>query len=182
MPFVPHSGSIADKSSRRYTKNKMKKDKIVYLREIEIRYKNKRVKNKSTPCGVISCAGDAAELFRDLENETKEKLITVNLDSCNKILCFEVVAIGSLKSVFLRPMEVFRTAFPVNAHAAIVIHNHPSGNPKPSQADKKFTSNLRRLAKDMGLTFYDHIIIGQNSYFSFLENGLMKTEIKNGEV
>ena len=160
----------------------MNKDNIVYLREIEIRYKNNRVKTESPKSGIISCAADVAELFHDLENETKEKFIALNLDSRNKILCFEVVAIGSIRSVFLRPMEVFRTAFPVNAHGAIVIHNHPSGDPEPSIEDKEFTSRLCRLAKDMGLVFYDHIIIGQDTYFSFSENGLMQCEIKDNDA
>lgn len=156
----------------------MKKDNIVYLREIEIRYKNNRVKTELHKNGIISCAADVAELFRDLENETKEKIITLNLDNRNKIICFEVVAIGSVRSVFLRPMEVFRTAFPVTAHGAIVVHNHTSVDPKPSQEDKEFTSRLCRLAKDMGLVFYDHIIIGQETYFSFSENGLMQEHLK----
>ena len=160
----------------------MKKDNIVYLREIEIRYKKNRIKSGLPKNGIISSAADVAELFRDLENETKEKFITLNLDNRNKILCFEVVAIGSIKTVFLRPMEVFRTAFPVNAHGAIVIHNHTSGDPKPSQEDKEFTSKLCRLAKDMGLVFYDHIIIGQDTYFSFSENGLIQCEIKGNEA
>ena len=66
-------------------------------------------------------------------------------------------------------MEVFRTAFPVNAHGAVVLHNHPSGDPTPSAADKSFTTTLNRLAQDMGLKFIDHIIIGKDSYYSFKE-------------
>ena len=140
----------------------------VYLREVEIRYKKKRAANKAVDA-TINSPGDVVKLFRGLKDETKEKLITINLDNQNKILCFEVVAIGSVNSIHVRPMEVFRTAFPVNAQGVVVLHNHPSGNPTPSEADNAFTIKLNRLAQDMGLKFIDHIIIGKDSYYSFKE-------------
>ncbi len=141
----------------------------VFLREIEIRYKKKRAPKKTVDT-LITCPGDVVKLFHDLQDETKEKLITVNLDNQNKILCFEVIAIGSVNGIHIRPMEVFRTAFPVNARGAIVLHNHPSGDPTPSEEDKAFTQKLDRLALDMGLKFVDHIIIGTDGYYSFREN------------
>ncbi|NOX92353.1 MAG: JAB domain-containing protein [Gammaproteobacteria bacterium] len=99
----------------------------------------KSVPAKKTVDTLITCPGDVVKLFHDLQDETKEKLITVNLDNQNKILCFEVIAIGSVNGIHIRPMEVFRTAFPVNARGAIVLHNHPSGDPTPSEEDKAFT-------------------------------------------
>jgi len=146
----------------------------VYLREIEIRYKKKRVSKKAVD-GCITCPEDVVNLFHGLQDETKEKMITINLDSKNKILCFEVVAIGSLNSIYLRPMEVFRTAFPVNAYGAMVLHNHPSGDPTPSKEDINFTGCLNRMARDMGLKFLDHIIIGSDGYYSFKEHGQIIT-------
>lgn len=148
----------------------------VYMREIEIRYKKQRAKNQAAVSKSLTQPAEVVALFRDLENETKEKLITINLDSQYKILCFEVVGIGAVNSFYVRPMEVFRTAFPVNAYGAIVIHNHPSGDPKPSEEDIVFTQKLVRLANDMGLEFVDHIIVGSKSYFSFREQGLLATE------
>ncbi len=141
----------------------------VFLREIEIRYKRKRA-SKEAVNKSITCSSDVVRLFHSLQDETKEKMITINLDSKNKILCFEVVAIGSIRSLFVRPMEVFRTAFPVNAHAALVLHNHPSGDPTPSKDDIAFTEKLNRLANDMGLSFLDHIIIGSDGYYSFRDS------------
>lgn len=148
----------------------------VYLREVEIRYKKQRVKKNSGVHKSLTRPNEVVALFRDLENETKEKLITINLDSQYKILCFEVVGIGAVNSFYVRPMEVFRTAFPVNAYGAIVIHNHPSGDPTPSEEDALFTQKLVRLANDMGLEFVDHIIVGSKSYFSFREHGLLDAE------
>lgn len=97
-----------------------------YLKEIEIKYKMTKV--QSDVIGqYINDSETVAHLFRDMQNETKEKIITLNLDVKNKILCFEVVAIGTIGKVLARPMEVFRTSIMVNAYAAIVMHNHTSG-------------------------------------------------------
>lgn len=148
----------------------------IYIREIEIRYKKRRVRKNAVAPKPLKGPAEVVTLFRDLENETKEKLITINLDSQYKILCFEVVGIGAVNSFYVRPMEVFRTAFPVNAYGAIVIHNHPSGDPMPSEEDVLFTQKLVRLANDMGLEFVDHIIVGRKSYFSFREHGLLTAE------
>ena len=138
----------------------------IFLREIEIRYKKKKVSKKSVS-GDITCPADVVKLFHGLQDETKEKMITINLDAKNKILCFELIAIGSVQSIYVRPIEVFRTAFPVNAYGAVVLHNHPSGDPAPSQSDIEFTRTLNRMATDMGLKFLDHIIVGRDSYYSF---------------
>ena len=141
-------------------------DGPIFLREIEIRYKKKKISREGI-AGEITCPADVVKLFHGLQDETKEKIITINLDAKNKILCFEIVALGSVQSIYVRPMEVFRTAFPVNAYAAVVLHNHPSGDPTPSESDKEFTRTLNRMATDMGLKFLDHIIVGRDSYYSF---------------
>lgn len=143
-----------------------------YLKEVEIKYKIKKVNDKAIGHKVTS-PKVVAELFSDLQNETKEKLIAINLDAKNKILCFEVVAIGSVASIYLRPMEVFRTSIMVNAYGLIVVHNHPSGEDEPSSEDIEFTKRLKRISDDLGLNFYDHIIIGLESYYSFAEKNLI---------
>jgi len=147
-----------------------KSRKYTYLREIEIKYKVKKVRNKTGGEKVYS-THVVYELFSDLQNDTKEKLIAINLDAKNRIICFEVVAIGSIEAICARPMEVFRTSFMVNAHAIILVHNHPSGDPKPSGDDVAFTARLKFIADNMGLEFYDHIIIGFGSYYSFADEG-----------
>lgn len=113
------------------------------------------------------------ELFEDLQNLTKEKFIAISLDTQNKILCFEVVAIGSVEAIYVRPMEAFRTAIVANASAVILVHNHPSGEPGPSPDDVNFTMRCMRIADDLGLKLYDHIIIGLESYWSFAERGIV---------
>ncbi len=152
----------------------MKKAKDgVYLKEVEIKYKIRKLKTDKYVGKQILNSSIIAKLFADLQNEAKEKFITVNLDTKSKILCFEVVAIGSVDTLYFRPMEAFRTTMMVNAHGAIVVHNHPSGDPKPSPEDVDLTKKLQRIASDMGLKFHDHIIIGVAEYFSFKDAGLM---------
>jgi len=143
-----------------------------YVREIEIKYKRKRT-DTVLAREPISGAAQVYRLFSDLQDEAKEKLLTLNLDAKNNILCFEVVCIGSVAGLYGRPMEVFRTSFPINAHGAIVVHNHPSGDPTPSKEDTRLTEDLLFLAQKMGLQFLDHVIIGRDGYYSFAEDGLL---------
>gem|GEM_PF-790036 len=145
-----------------------------YIREIELRYKKKKVKSDAPVNGPLTDPQMVFDMFSDLQNEAKEKLITISLDTKLKIICFEVVALGSVNAVHTRPIEAIRGAIPLNPYGIIIVHNHPSGDPNPSSGDEKFTRNLLINTKSLGLEFYDHIIIGDGTYFSFTESGLMQ--------
>ncbi|MCF6257864.1 MAG: DNA repair protein RadC [Gammaproteobacteria bacterium] len=145
-----------------------------YMREIELRYKKHRVKSDAPVNEPLTNPQKVYELFSDLQNDAKEKLITISLDAKLKLLCFEIIAIGSVNSIYTRPIEAIRAAIPLNPYGIIIVHNHPSGDPTPSIEDEKFTSNLLINTTSLGLTFYDHIIIGHDSYFSFTEEGIME--------
>ena len=144
-----------------------------YIREIELRYKKHRVKSDAPVNQPLTDPKKVFELFSSLQDEAKEKLITISLDTKLKMLCFEVIAIGAVNSIYARPFEALRAAIPLNPYGIIIVHNHPSGDPTPSEADEKFTSNLLILTIASGLEFHDHIIIGDNNYFSFAEHGIM---------
>lgn len=146
----------------------------VYLREVIIRYKNKKMEGAHPIGESIKGAKQAVELFSDLQNEAKEKLIAISLDAKLKIICFEVVSIGSVQAVYARPGEILRAPIMVNAFGLILIHNHPSGDPAPSSDDKAFTRQLKIVTDAAGIQFHDHIIIGEESYFSFAEKSLME--------
>ena len=155
-------------------KKAIKRKRPSYIREIEIRYKKRRTKADAPVDKPLTDPQRVYELFADLQNEVKEKLITISLDAKLKLLCFEVVAIGAINSAYARPIEVLRGAIPLNPYGIIVVHNHPSGDPTPSPQDEKFTSNLLINTMSLGLEFCDHIIIGNDSYFSFAESGAME--------
>ena len=78
------------------------------------------------------------KIEQPLQYESKEKFLVVNLSSQHTIINYEVVAIGTVRQISLRPAEVLRTAILINASAVILIHNHSSGNPKPSREDYLF--------------------------------------------
>ena len=153
---------------------------MAYLREVELKYKITEVESDIVGKNGKSSA-QVFKLFNNLQNETKEKFITINLDSQQKIICFEVVAIGSLQAIHIRPMEVFRTSIMVNAASAIVVHNHPSGDPNPSASDLTFTQKLANLSNEMGLQLLDHVIIGINQYYSFADTGTLNELINKAK-
>lgn len=161
-------------------KSKSKNPKSpAYLREIVIRYEKKKVQSKSPLGKSVQGAKQIVKLFRDLQNEGKEKLIVISLDATLKIICFEVVAIGTVASVYSRRGEVIRTPIIVNAYGIVLVHNHPSGSTEPSDEDKEMTARLRFYAEDLGIHFHDHIIIGDENYFSFWEEGLLDKPAKD---
>lgn len=147
--------------------------KQVYIKEIEINYKKKRIKSKFNNVKLTD-PKIVYELFSDLQNDSKEKIIAISLDKDMKILCYETVAIGGIDGIYTREFEVIRSAVALNAYGVIVVHNHPSGNPEPSDTDISFTKELLFLAETGGMNFYDHIIIGNNNYYSIDENYSMK--------
>lgn len=157
-----------------------KKEKSpTYLREIVIRYEKKKTGSKSPLGKQVQGARQIVQLFRDLQNEGKEKLIVVSLDSKLKILCFETVAVGSANVVYANPSEIFRSPVVINATGIVIIHNHPSGDPEPSDNDKDFTRRLRSATLTLGLELHDHIIVGHKDYFSFFEEGLLDGKVKD---
>jgi DNA repair protein RadC len=136
------------------------------LREMHVIYKRKRVKD---PAANAKITGPemVAKLFQDMQDETKEKLVVVNLDGAGKILGYEVVAIGSTNACAARPAEVFSSSVIVRATGVIVIHNHPSGEVEPSRADAEFTKKLLDGAETLEIRLIDHIIIGFEGFYSF---------------
>ncbi len=163
-------------AKKKTTKKKTARPK--YLREIHVSFRKKRVSADSPVNEPLTDPAKVVELFKDLENETKEKLIAISVDAKLKIITFEVVSIGSAAAVYAKPAESVRTAILVNASGLIMVHNHPSGNPKPSPDDKKFTRWLTKTCETMGIPLHDHIIIGDDDYYSFASEG----QIKRGTV
>lgn len=144
-----------------------------YIREIQLRFKKKRVGNDAPVDMPLTDSSQVAELFRDMQNETKEKMVAVSLDIKLKILAFEVVAIGSVNSVGMNISECLSTAVVMRAGGLIMVHNHPSGNPTPSREDKAFTKKLVKACDLMGIPLWDHVIVGDGEHFSFADEGLL---------
>lgn len=113
------------------------------------------------------------EAFHFLMHETKEYFITLHLNGKNQISCCDVVSIGSLNQSIVHPREVFKTALLSSAAAIILVHQHPTGDPSPSSEDIAITRRLKEAGDIIGIKILDHCIIGQDSYISFVERGLL---------
>jgi DNA repair protein RadC len=113
------------------------------------------------------------QAFGFLMEETKEVFLTLHLDGKNRIVCVDLVSIGSLNQSIVHPREVFKTALLSNAAACLCIHQHPTGDPTPSSEDIAITRRLKEAGEIMGIKVLDHIIIGEGEYLSFVERGLL---------
>jgi DNA repair protein RadC len=113
------------------------------------------------------------ETFSFLMKETKEIFLTLHLDGKNRVVCMDLVSIGSLNQSIVHPREVFKTACLSNAAAIILVHQHPTGDPSPSSEDIAITRRLKEAGDIMGIKILDHIIVGNGEYMSFVERGLL---------
>jgi DNA repair protein RadC len=108
----------------------------------------------------------------------KESLRVILLDTRYHLLRIQEVSLGSVNESIAHPRDVFRPAVIASAYAVIVVHNHPSGDPSPSQADHSLTRRLAEAAELLQIRLLDHIIIGapaegREPYFSFKEAGVL---------
>lgn len=102
----------------------------------------------------------------------KEYFNIALLDTKNQILSIENISIGTLNASIVHPRDVFSIAIKKNANSIILIHNHPSGDPQPSNEDINITHRLSDVGDLVGIKVLDHIIIGDNRYISFKEKNL----------
>jgi len=148
---------------------------------------------KVKACQIIACfelgrrffARDKEEIFirepkevyeylkNQMENLKKEQLKGLYLDSRNKLIYEELISLGTLTTNLIHPREVFRPAIEKSAAAIILVHNHPSGDPEPSEDDIKITQQLIEASKLINIEILDHIIIGKGKYISFKDKNLI---------
>ena len=116
---------------------------------------------------------DVWKELKEIREHKKEHFIIFFLDSRNQEIKREVVSIGSLNASLVHPREVFEPAVKNLAAQVILAHNHPSGDPEPSEDDLEINKRLVEAGKILGIDIVDHIVICKDSYVSFKEKGLM---------
>jgi len=122
----------------------------------------------------IEAPKDAVELGKKfLEESDREQLLVCCLDAKNQPTAINVVSVGNLNTSLVHPREVFKPAILSNSASIILFHNHPSGDPTPSKEDTNITERLKESGKILGIELIDHIIIGDNSYCSLKEKGII---------
>ncbi len=132
----------------------------------------KRYSQAKRPVEKIKQAKDVFDLFHDrLKEEKQENFIIVMLNNHNNIIGEQLISKGTLDAAIIEPREVFRSAIKNAAARIILIHNHPSGNPSPSNEDIEVTKKLIDAGKLLNIQVLDHIIIGNGSWWSWQESG-----------
>lgn len=109
------------------------------------------VRNSQQPGKALRKPEDVFRLLSDLQSADRERFIGIYLDSRNKINAIEEIGVGAVNASLVSPGQVFKTALLANAVSVIVAHNHPSGDPEPSQDDLRLTKRLARQLKFWGL-------------------------------
>ena len=104
----------------------------------------------------------------------REHFWTISLDNAHKILNIELVSMGSFRATIVEPMEVFSIPLQKRAVKLVLVHNHPSGRLTPSTADKDITDHMIQVGRIMNVPVLDHLIITENSYYSFVNTGLLE--------
>ena len=108
----------------------------------------------------------------DCLSKDKEHFWVIIVDTRNKVRFVELVSLGTMNSSLVHPREIFRRAIKRGASSIILGHNHPSGNPEPSEEDLRITKRIVEAGKIIGIEVLDHVVIGAAGY-SFKEKGLI---------
>lgn len=153
------------------------KARTIKLRQIKAIYETLTVREEVTAYlktgQRYTSPSQVFDTFSFLMHETKEMFITLHLDGKNRIICMDLVSVGSLNQSIVHPREVYKTALLSSAAAIMCIHQHPTGDPTPSSEDISITRRLKEAGEIMGIKLLDHIIVGDGEYISFVERGLL---------
>lgn len=134
---------------------------VKMVKESSVKYAERRIANPF----------DIYKILKPfLEDCDREKLIVMCLNTKNEPTNISTVSIGTLDSSLVHPREVFKTAILSNASKIVLSHNHPSGDLHPSKVDRSVTKRISDAGEILGIQLLDHIIIGDNTYYSFKEN------------
>lgn len=143
--------------------------KLKCLTELSMRINMSRAKEGLCFHDAESVANYYMEKLRHRDTEC---VMIVNLDSKGNYINEKEISNGSVRMSLISPREIFLTALQAKAVNFLLIHNHPSGDPTPSDTDCEMTTSIRELGIQMNIYLLDHIIIGDNRYYSFCEAGI----------
>lgn len=122
----------------------------------------------------ITVAQDVLPFVADIAGKQQEYFVCISLNGANEVIEKRVVTIGLLDKSPVHPREVFADVIADRAAAVIFAHNHPSGDPQPSEADLRVHEQLTDAAKILGLRVLDHVIVTRKGHYSFQEAGLIR--------
>jgi DNA repair protein RadC len=122
----------------------------------------------------VQSARDVFEYMKGrIPDVTKEHLCILFLDAKNRIMRHEIISVGTLTASLIHPREIFKAAIRESSNAVILVHNHPSGDVQPSNADKQVTTILRQAGNLLQIDLLDHVIVGADDWFSFRDHSMI---------
>jgi DNA repair protein RadC len=122
----------------------------------------------------VTSPKDVFELVRqEIQALNHEIIKLISLDPQNRLINCETISDGAVDITLLRPREVFESAFKNSATFIILVHNHPSGSPEPSESDIEVTKKLVRIGRMLGIWLHDHVIIGNGGFVSLRAMGIV---------
>jgi len=152
---------------------KVKAIQIKCILELSKRISKKRVEDSldfNSPVQI------ASYYMEDLRHCDQEELHVMMLNTKNRLLGEQIISKGTVNASLISPREIFLQSLHYHAVSIIIIHNHPSGDPTPSQEDILLTERIKQAGEMLGIELLDHIIIGDIKYFSFRENKVLFIE------
>lgn len=143
---------------------------IRLVREMGTRYLKEEARGKIQ----ISCTTELINYCQSALGGLKdERFCVIYLNAQNRMIDMEVIEEGIVNQAVVYPRKVLENTLKRKASAIILVHNHPSGQVKPSDADVRLTQTIREAAKTLDILVHDHLIVGENKFFSFREEGLI---------
>lgn len=175
--LIGESGSVKNllrQSVQNLVKNRflgiVKAARICAVREIVNRYKNDAYSKIK-----ISKPADAYNILKsDIYGKEKEHLFLITLNSRNLIIRKELLSVGTVNETLMHPREIIKSAVAVNAVSIILAHNHPSGEPYPSDEDIAITKTVFNACKTVGIKMIDHLIVCDSSFTSMRSQNLLE--------
>lgn len=143
---------------------------IRLIQEVSRRFLRDRMKTRPV---CLSSREVFDYLYHSLRGSKTEKFKVLFLDAKNQVIEEETLSEGTVDSSAVYPREIVKAALRYQAVSLIFVHNHPSGDPRPSRSDRDITQELVFAARTLQIAVLDHIIIGENRYFSFADQGLI---------
>lgn len=120
---------------------------------------------------ILSSEKLGRKMIAELGQEKQEHLVALYLNTQNQIIAQKTIFIGSVNRSIAEPREILHHALKCMATSVIIVHNHPSGSIKPSRNDIEFTEQLHHACETLGLILLDHLVVGNDAYYSFREEG-----------
>lgn len=140
----------------------------LYIREVIVKYK----KTKKEPFRITESKDVSNFIRKHLPDNSREHFVCLYLDGQHAVIAYAIVSSGIANHSVVHPREIFQRAVLCGAVAIVIAHNHPSGNINPSKEDITVTTQISEASNVLGIKLLDHIIITNNSEFSFQLNGL----------